>query len=76
MNKAGIDITFNQYHFHLFCNYFDMKNNEKFCYVYTVDKTPKYSYSIRAIDFIVDEFLKDPEHIIDNLKKKLSEENK
>lgn len=76
LNKAGIDITFNQYHFRLFCNYFDMKNNEKFCYVYTVDKTPKYSYSIKAIDFIVDEFLKDPEHIIDNLKKKLSEENK
>lgn len=71
MNKLGINITFNQYHFQLFANYYDIKSNPKFCYINTIGSTPKYSYSIQAIDFIVEEFKNDPNNIIDNLKNKL-----
>lgn len=71
LNRLGIDIVFNQYHFQLFANYYDLKSNQKFCYVNTINETPIYSYSIQAIDFIVDEFKKNPENIINNLKEKL-----
>lgn len=71
LKKIGIDITFNQYHFQLFANYYDIKNNPKFCYINTISRTPTYSYSIQAIDFIVEEFKKDPKNIINNLKNKL-----
>lgn len=70
LNKFGINIGFNRYHFQLFANYFDIKNNPKFCYINRIGETPTYSYSIQAIDFIVDEFKKDP-NIINNLKNKL-----
>ena len=71
LNKCGINITFNQYHFHLFANYYDIKSNPKFCYINTINETPSYSYSIQAIDFIVDEFKKDPKNIIQTLKEKI-----
>lgn len=72
LNKIGIDIVFNKYHFQLFANYYNMKNNHKFCFINTINKTPTYSYSIQAIDFIVEEFKKDPNNIIKNLKEKLT----
>lgn len=71
LNKLGINITFNRYHFQLFANYYDIKSNPKFCYINTIGETPIYSYSIQAIDFIVEEFKKDPDNIIQNLKEKL-----
>lgn len=72
LQKLNItNIDFNRYHFQLFCNYFEIKNNEKFCFVNTIGETPTYSYSIQAIDFIVNEIKKDPNNIIDNLKKKI-----
>lgn len=71
LNKLNINITFNKYHFKLFSDYYDIKNNPKFCYINTIGKYPTYSYSIQTIDFIVEEFKKDP-NIISNLKEKLS----
>lgn len=74
LNKLGIGIKFNQYHFRLFCNYYNIKSNRKFCYVNTIGDSPTYSYSIQAIDFIVNEFTNDPENIITNLKEKLKKQ--
>lgn len=37
-----------------------------------INSPPTYSYSIQAIDFIVDEIKKDPENIVQNLKNKSS----
>ncbi len=64
----GQPVTFNSYHFNLFTNYFGIKRNEKLCFAYKVNAQPMYSYSIQAIDFIVEEIKKDPEHIIQSLK--------
>lgn len=67
--QGGSAVVFNSHHFSLFCKYYHIKDDPKFCYVYNVQKTPSYSYSALAIDFIVAELAKDPENIIDNLKK-------
>lgn len=74
LNKLGIGIKFNQYHFRLFCKYYNIKSNRKFCYENTIGDSPTYSYSIQAIDFIVNEFKNDPENIITNLKEKLKKQ--
>lgn len=65
----GNPVSFNMYHFSLFCKYYGIKDNPKLCYAYTVTAAPTYGYSIQAIDFIVSEIEKDPLNIIDNLKK-------
>ena len=67
----GEQKKFNSSHFNLFCQYFDIKSNEKLCYTYQISSQPQYSYSLQTIDFIVDEIKKDPENIIQNLKDKL-----
>lgn len=71
LQHQGSVVQFNKYHFSLFSNYYDIKNKPKFCYAYKIHAAPTYSYSIQAIDFIVEEIKKDPEHIIQNLKEKL-----
>ena len=65
----GNPVNFTTHHFSLFCKYYGIKDNPKLCYTYTVNTYPSYGYSIQAIDFITSEIEKDPEHIIDNLKK-------
>lgn len=67
--KASIGMKFNMCHFNLFSKYYSIKNNEKLCYTVKMFSQPQYCYSIQTIDFIVDEIKKDPENIIDNLKK-------
>lgn len=71
LTKLNIDMNFNSYHFNLFCKYYKIKENEKLCYVTKMFSQPQYSYSIQAIDFIVNEIKKDPENIIANLKEKV-----
>ncbi len=72
LKKYGIlNINFNKFHFQLFCNYYEIKSNEKFCFINTIGETPTYSYSAQTIDFIVEEIKKDPNNIINNLKEKL-----
>lgn len=71
LEKAKIGIQFNMYHFNLFCKYYDIKNNKKLCYISKMFSQPQYSYSLQTIDFIVDEIKKDPDNIIQNLKKKV-----
>ena len=64
-------VDFNMHHFSLFCEYYSLKDNQKFCYVNSIFSSPQYSYSIQAIDFIVEEIKKDPDNIIQNLKNKI-----
>lgn len=71
----GNTVAFTTHHFSLFCKYYGIKENPKLCYIYTVTKSPSYSYSIQAIDFIVAEIEKDPMNIIDNLKKWVKKES-
>lgn len=72
LEKNGIKkLKFNASHFNLFCKYYNIKNNSKLCYITKMFSQPQYSYSLQAIDFIVEEIKKDPENIIQNLKEQI-----
>lgn len=71
LEKNNIDLKVNSYIFNLFCKYYSIKENEQFCYVTKTFSQPQYSYSQQAIDFILSEIKKDPEHIVQNLKEKV-----
>lgn len=75
LQRAHIDINFNQYTFQLFVNYYELKSNEQYCYVYSVGATTLYSYSQQAIDLIESEIKKDPENIIQHLKERIKKDN-
>lgn len=68
----GSPAKFTSFHFTNFCRYYDLKNNEHLCYVHRHFSTPQYSYSQQMIEFIVNEIKKDPSHILDNIKNKLT----
>ncbi|MCD8018235.1 MAG: hypothetical protein LUF92_01230 [Clostridiales bacterium] len=65
----GREVKFTSFHFNNFCKYYGLKENERFCYVHRHFSAPQYSYSQQAIDFIVTEIEKDPENILNNIKK-------
>ncbi len=69
LQKSGVSWAFTINHFTLFCKYYGLKDNQKYCFVMRVYSQPTYTYSIATVDFIVAEILKDPINIIDNLKK-------
>ena len=78
LEKAGIQMLYNgepqkftSYHFDLFCKYYGIKSNEKFCFTYKVSSMPQYSYSMQTIELIFEEIKKDPGKIIQNLKESL-----
>ncbi len=75
-HKGEIVETFNFYHFNLFCKYYGIKENEKWCFIYKANSSPSYSYSLQAIEFILDEIKKDPENILDNIKNYIKTKNK
>lgn len=72
INPSAVDSEkmhlFNKVHFQLFIGFYSMKNDPHYCYAYNRNKQTVYSYSNDAIEFIIDEIKKDPEHIIQNLK--------
>lgn len=69
LSYNGNPTKFTSFHFTNFCKYYSLKDNEKLCYVHKQYTTPQYSYSQQMIDFIVNEIMKDPMHILDNIKK-------
>ena len=62
---------FNKTHFDMFSKFYNLKANIDYCYKYELGKQVHYSYSDKAINFICSEIKKDPENIIQNLKKSL-----
>ncbi len=81
LRKNGIYLTYkgektqkiNKSHFINFVKYFNLKNNEKMCFVFDVQaKQPQYRYSQQAVDFVYDELVKAPERILDDLREKLA----
>ena len=65
----GNIVKFSSFHFTNFCKHFGLKDNTEYCYTHKQFTTPQYSYSQKAIDFIVSELSKDPKHILNNIKK-------
>lgn len=72
LSRLGIELNINLHVFQMFLKYYDMKENETFCYkFFQSEKTTLFRYSQRTIDFIVDEIKKDPQNIIIVLKEKV-----
>lgn len=69
LQNAGIEFVMNQYIFNLFNKVYNIKENEKYCYVHKQYSQPSYTYSMQAIDLIVGEIEKDSENIVENLKR-------
>lgn len=65
----GNEIAFNKFHFSNIVKYYGIKDIEKFCWKYAVGNTTFFRYSLQALELIVDEVTKDPDHIFDNIKK-------
>ncbi len=66
----GNEVKFSSFHFTNFCKHFNLKGNTEYCYIHKQFSTPQYSYSQKAIDFIVSELSKDPNNILNNIKNK------
>lgn len=69
LSYNGDEAKFTSFHFTNFCKHFGLKENDKYCYVHKQFSMPQYSYSQQAIDFILEELKKDPDNILDNIKK-------
>ena len=65
----GENVTFNKFHFSNLVKYYGIKDNDRFCWKYTVGNTSFFRYSQQALDFLAEELKKDPEHLLDNIKK-------
>lgn len=65
----GNIVKFTSFHFTNLCKYYGLKENERFCYIHKQFSQPQYSYSLQAVEFIVEELKKDPENILNNVKK-------
>lgn len=61
--------TFNSYDFQLFIKFYHLKSNPKYCYYYELAN--RYGYSIKIIDFIVNEVQKNSRILI-NIKYELN----
>lgn len=68
LKHNGETKEFNSHHFDLFCKYYGLKENDKYCFKNTLHAQPVYGYSIHAIEFIVEEIKKDPNNIIRVMK--------
>lgn len=69
LQSLEIDFKMNQYVFDLFNKAYGIKENEKYCYVHRQYAQPSYTYSMQAIELIVSEIQKNPENILEMLKK-------
>lgn len=75
VNPAASDDSkrnyFNKYCFSLFIKFYNVKMNDKYCYVFKATQIPTFTYSMAAIEMIVEQIKKDPEHIIQDLRDKV-----
>lgn len=67
---------FNMYHFNLIVSYYDLKQDEKYCYMHQIGNNSQFTYSNSIINFILEEIKKDPQNLIKNLKEIIKKQQK
>ena len=60
---------FNSYVLQLFLDFYDIKSNSKYSYKHTIGNNLQYTYSEDLVNFIFNEIKKDPQNIVESLKK-------
>lgn len=85
LKKAGIRIyvkgnekeKFDSWSFGIFVDFYEMKSDERYAYNFAIgDEQPSYGYSQQAVDLMVQEMMRDPEHVIDGMRNELSKRKK
>lgn len=66
-NGEIVQTVFTSYDLQLFNSFYDIKNNEKFCFHYKIGN--RFGYSQRLCDFLIEEISKDPQNFVQHLKK-------
>lgn len=80
LNKEGVVLKvkgdpkeFNVFHFRVFVDFYNMKGNDTYSYDLSLDgEQPSWCYSQQAIDLMLQEVRRDPDHIIDGMRTELS----
>ena len=73
LKVKGEPRTFNEFHFRVFVDFYNMKGNEAYSYNLSLGgEQPSWGYSQQAIDLMLQEIRRDPEHIIDSMRAALS----
>lgn len=73
LNKKNIEIVypsgFNKYVLNLFMDFYNVKSDPKFSYAHKIGEKLQYTYSQQLVEFIVAEIKKDPQRIVESLRK-------
>lgn len=73
LKVAGTEREFNNYHFMVFVDFYGMKGNEAYSYNFALpDEQPSWGYSQQAIDLMIQETARNPEHVIDGMRSELA----
>ena len=67
--KLGYKNGFNSYVLNLFIEFYDIKSDNKYSYKHSLGNSTSYTYSERLIDFIINEIKKNPDGVVESLKK-------
>lgn len=76
LEGKDLHVKFNKHTFQLFVDAYDMKNKPQFCFTNNVNESPQYSYSMTALNMMVQEIEHNPEHFEEGLKAMLGEKRK
>lgn len=69
--------TFNVYLFGVFTDFYNMKGNDAYSYDLSLGgEQPSWCYSQQAIDLILQEIRRNPEHVIDAMRAELAKRKK
>ena len=75
LKKDGVQLMRNgeprevdRYIFNLFVKAYDIKREERYCYVHRQYSQPSYSYSMDTIDLLVRIIKEDPTRVVEHLK--------
>lgn len=73
LKVKGEPKAFNDFHFRVFVDFCNMKGDDAYSYNLSLhDEQPSWGYSQQAIDLILQEIRRDPEHAIDSMRAELS----
>ena len=64
---------FNGFHFGVFVDFYEMKGNDRYTFDFSIgSELPSWGYSQQAIDLMIQETTRDPEHVIDRMRAEIS----
>lgn len=65
----GNSAKITSFHFSNLVKYYGLKDNPRFSWKFTLGQSAFYKYSMQALEFLVEEIKKDPDNILDHIKK-------